>query len=328
MQHVEGRLAGVAGVELHWQGWLPGDAPRGALLICHGMGEHSGRYATVVDTLIPDGWAVYGMDHRGHGSSAGTRVHVRPYADFLADVDTFRCAVAARHPGLRPFLLGHSMGGQIALAYALDHEADLAGLVLSAPALQAPPVSRATRVAVSLLARVAPTMRRAVVDVSAISRDEAVVADYRADALVYQGHPTISLSLAMLDQMTLLAARARDLRLPPPAAARHRGTDCHIDGSRALEQAVDRTTSPCAGTTGSGTRSTTSPSARSRSRTSGVARRARLLMSGHLGRCSTVGRDWAPRRVVCSHVSVQAAILGEIWGTRRAHHFDQCCRPS
>ena len=65
MEHVDGRLAGVEGVELYWQAWLPGGAPRGVLLICPGMGEHSGRYATVVDTLVPDGWAVYGMDHRG-----------------------------------------------------------------------------------------------------------------------------------------------------------------------------------------------------------------------------------------------------------------------
>ncbi len=238
MEHVDGRLAGVGGVELYWQAWLPGGAPRGVLLICPGMGEHSGRYATVVDTLVPDGWAVYGMDHRGHGRSAGTRVHVRRYADFLADFDTFRCAVAARHPGLRPFLLGHSMGGQIALAYALDHQDDLAGLVLSAPALAAPPVSRATRAAVTLLARVAPTVRRAVVDLSTISRDEAVVADYRADPLVHHGHPSIALSLAMLDQMTLLAARARDLRLP--LLVQHGTADriCDPDGSRALETAV------------------------------------------------------------------------------------------
>ena len=87
----------------------------------------------------------------------------------------------------------------------------------------------------TLLARVAPTMRRAVVDLSTISRDEAVVADYRADPLVHHGHPTIALSLAMLDQMTLLAARARDLRLP--LLVQHGTADriCHPDGSRALE---------------------------------------------------------------------------------------------
>ena len=48
-------------------------------------------------------------------------------------------------------------------------------------------------------------------------------------------------------------------------------------------------------------------------------------MSGHLGQCSISGRDWAADPSVWSHVRVLAVILGEIWGTRRAHHFDQCC---
>jgi len=242
VEHVDGRLDGVEGVELYWQGWLPslessGGPPRGVLLICHGMGEHSGRYATVVDALVPDGWAVYGLDHRGHGRSGGVRVHVSHYADFLADLDTFRRMVATRHE-TRPFLLGHSMGGQIALAYALDHQDDLAGLVLSAPALQAPPVPRAVRAVATALARVTPRLRRAVVDIATISRDEAVVTDYRTDALVHQGHPTIALSLALAEQMTLLPARVRDLRLP--LLVQH-GTDdriCPPDGSRALVESV------------------------------------------------------------------------------------------
>ena len=242
MEHVDGCLDGVEGVELYWQGWLPSlessaGPPRGVLLICHGMGEHSGRYATVVDALVPDGWAVYGLDHRGHGRSGGVRVHLRHYADFLADLDTFRRMVATRNE-TRPFLLGHSMGGQIALAYALDHQDDLAGLVLSAPALQAPPVPRAVRAVATALARVTPRLRRAVVDLATISRDEAVVTDYRTDALVHQGHPTIALSLALAEQMTLLPARVRDLRLP--LLVQH-GTDdriCPPDGSRALAESV------------------------------------------------------------------------------------------
>lgn len=234
MEHVEGRLAGVGGAGLYWQGWLPDGPPRGLLLICHGMGEHSGRYAAVLDVLAPDGWAVYALDHRGHGRSRGPRVHVRRYADYLADFDTFRRAVVVRHPGLRPFLLGHSMGGQIALAYALDHQDDLAGLVLSAPPLLARTVPRAKRVAYALLARVAPTTRRAVVDLSKISRDEAVVADYDADPLVHHGAPTITLSLALVEQMTVLQRRAPELRLP--LLVQHGTGDviCNPAGSREL----------------------------------------------------------------------------------------------
>lgn len=238
MQHVEGRIAGVGGVELYWQGWLPERTAAGVLLLCHGMGEHSGRYTTVVDTLVPDGWAVYGLDHRGHGRSRGRRVHVRRYADFLADYDTFRRTVVGRHPRLRPFLLGHSMGGHIALAYALDHQDDLAGLVLSAPALAAPTLPRAARSTLVLVARAAPTLRRAVVDLNGICSDEAVVAAYRADALVHQGHPTLGLSLALVDQMDRLLRRARELRLP--LLVMHGTADrvCDPVGSRALAESA------------------------------------------------------------------------------------------
>jgi acylglycerol lipase len=235
VHHVEGRLAGVGGVELYWQGWLPDGTAAGVLLLCHGMGEHSGRYATVVETLVPDGWAVYGLDHRGHGRSGGRRVHVRRYADYLADYETFRRAVIARHHDVHPFLLGHSMGGHIALGYALDHQDALAGLVLSAPALAAPALPRATRSAVMLAARVAPTLRRAVVDLSGISSDETVVAAYRADALVHHGNPTLALSVTLLLQMDRLLGRARELRLPLLVLHGTADRVCDPAGSRALE---------------------------------------------------------------------------------------------
>ena len=238
MRRVEGRFDGAGGVGLYWQGRLPEGPVRGLLLLCHGMGEHSGRYATVVDTLVPDGWAVYGLDHRGHGRSRGPRVHLRDYAHLLADFDAFRLRISARHPGLRPFLLGHSMGGQVALAHALDHPEDLAGLVLSAPALAAPPVPRTLRAVARTLVRVRPTLRRAVVDLDGISRDPAVVAAYRADALVHQGNPTLGLSLALADRMVPLAARAPELTLP--LLLQHGTADriCDPAGTRALAAAA------------------------------------------------------------------------------------------
>lgn len=211
---VDGSLAGVGGVELYWQGWLPDGEVRAVLLLAHGLGEHSGRYATVVDTLVPDGWAVYGVDHRGHGRSGGPRAHVERYDHWLADFDAFRRAVVARHPGLPVFLLGHSMGGQIALAYALDHQDDLAGLVLSAPALANTSVPRAALPALRALARAAPRLRPRVLDLNKISKDPEVVAAYHADPLVHHGHATLGLSAALLAQFDVLPERARELRLP------------------------------------------------------------------------------------------------------------------
>jgi acylglycerol lipase len=238
VQHVEGRLSGADGVDLHWQGSLPDGPPRGLLLICHGMGEHAARYTTVQETLVPDGWAIYGLDHRGHGRSGGRRVHVRRYADFLGDYAAFHRTVAARHPDLRPFLLGQSMGGQIALAYALDHQDELAGLVLAAPALSAGDVPRAVLPLLKLLARTAPLVRWAVVDGGEVSRDEVYLAAKRADPLVHHGNPTLGLSLALAGQMDALPTRTGDLRLP--LLLQHGTADriCRPEGTRALAESV------------------------------------------------------------------------------------------
>jgi len=213
-QRIEGRLVGARDVELFWQGWTGPAEPTGVLLVVHGLGEHSGRYGTVVDALVPDGWAVYGLDLRGHGRSGGRRAHVESYDDWLTDLDAFRRLVVARHPRLPVFALGHSMGGQIALAYALDHQEDLRGLVLSAPALENSSVPRAARPFLTALATVTPRLRAKVVDINKISKDPAVVADYHADPLVHHGHPTLGLSLALLRRFGVLPERARELRLP------------------------------------------------------------------------------------------------------------------
>ena len=209
----EGRVVGAGDVELYWQAWLP-PSPRGVLLLCHGLGEHAGRYGNVVDAVVPDGWAVYGLDQRGHGLSGGRRAHIERYADLLTDSDVFRRAVFDRHPDLPVVLLGHSMGGQIALAYALDHQDDLVGLVLSAPALAGEVVPKPVVPLLRALGRVAPRLRPAGIDVTKISKDPAVVAAYQADRLVHHGKPTLALGLGIVGQFAVLPERARDLTLP------------------------------------------------------------------------------------------------------------------
>ena len=221
----EGKVVGAGDVELNWQGWLPA-SPSGVLLLCHGLGEHAGRYGNVVDAVVPDGWAVYGLDQRGHGLSGGRRAHVDRYADLLADFDVFRRAVVARHPDVPVVLLGHSMGGQIALAYALDHQADLAGLVLSAPALAGDVVPKPVVPLLRALGRVAPRLRPAGIDVTKISKDPAVVAAYQADPLVHHGKPTLALGLGIVRPVRR-AARAGPRSHGAAAAAARLGRRAH-----------------------------------------------------------------------------------------------------
>ena len=215
MEHVEGSLAGSNGATLYHQAWMPEGQPVAVVMICHGLGEHSGRYGNVVEALVPAGYAVHALDHQGHGRSSGPRAHIRRYGDFLVDFDAFRGHVATRHPGAPLFLLGHSMGGNIALGYALEHQDQLRGLILSGPALTVPDdVPRLLLRLSGVLGRLTPRLRATALDATKISRDPAVVAAYRSDPLVFTGKFTAGLGSALLSAMQSFPDRVAGLRLP------------------------------------------------------------------------------------------------------------------
>ena len=89
MKHQEGSFQGIYDTEIYYQSWTPENV-KGVVLLTHGFGEHSGRYQNVVDILVPEGYAVWGIDHRGHGKSGGKRNTVKKFTDFLEDVKKLR----------------------------------------------------------------------------------------------------------------------------------------------------------------------------------------------------------------------------------------------
>jgi alpha-beta hydrolase superfamily lysophospholipase len=185
--HREGALTGVGGVRIYWQAWLPDTAPRALVVIAHGVGEDSSRYARTAARLVDDGYGVYALDHRGHGRSGGPRALIDRMDNAVADLDTLIVRARDEYPGLKVFLLGHSMGGTLSLRYAMRHQDRLAGLILSGPFASlegAPPPVRALGRALSLLAPRLPLIR---VDPSLVSRDPEVVKAYVEDPLVYHG---------------------------------------------------------------------------------------------------------------------------------------------
>lgn len=183
----QGSFAGARGVKIAWRAWLPDGEPRAVLVIAHGAGEHIGRYEHVAARLVSERYAVYGLDHRGHGLSEGPRALVDRLNYTVADLDHFVALAAGEHPGQDVFLLGHSMGGCISVQYAIAHQDRLQGLLLSGPlaALDAapPPV----RVLASVLSALTPKLPLFAVDPSLVSRDPAVVKAYVDDPLVYHG---------------------------------------------------------------------------------------------------------------------------------------------
>ncbi len=185
-RHEEGRFEGVGGLEIYWQVWLPEATPRAIVTIAHGGAEHSGRYAWTAGQLTARGYAVYALDHRGHGRSGGPRAYVDRIDNAVTDLHTLIDVARDRHADLPVVLLGHSMGGLISLAYALRYQDELSALVLSAPlaVLEANPVART---AVGALSAVAPRLPIYKIDGTTVSRDPEVVRAYDADPLNYRG---------------------------------------------------------------------------------------------------------------------------------------------
>ena len=214
MRRLAGHFAGRGGLEIYWQSWRPPTPARAAVVIAHGAAEHSGRYAPLAELLVASGFAVYALDHRGHGHSDGPRSLIDHLDRAVADLGHLVDQAAADHDGRAPFLLGHSMGACIALDYALAcPPGQLAGLILSGPlvALDTPrPLLAVSR----LVARVVPRLGVYGVDAAAISRDPEQVRRYEEDPLVHRGKLPVGTVAELAATIATFPRRSPDLALP------------------------------------------------------------------------------------------------------------------
>jgi alpha-beta hydrolase superfamily lysophospholipase len=188
----EWTYAGHAG-ELTARTWPRADA-RYIALLCHGYGEHIGRYEHVADALVRHGAVVHGVDHIGHGRSSGDRVLITDYEQVVADFHGL--VERASVPGLPTVLVGHSMGGMIAARYAQRYGGELAALVLSGPLIGRWDAAN------SLLAL--DEIPDTPIDPDTLSRDPEVGKAYADDPLVWHGRfqrPTLAALMACLDQI-------------------------------------------------------------------------------------------------------------------------------
>ncbi len=238
MQHTEGHLTSSDGLRLYYQGWLPDGEPRAVVCIVHGIGEHSGRYGNVVDVLVPAGFAVYGMDNRGHGRSEGVRGGLPAWEALHADVRLLLEQARAQHPALPLFLMGHSLGGLIVLGYALRYPEGLRGVVASAPALQSKGISPLLMMLARLLSRVAPNLTMNTgLDAGGISREPAVVQAYRDDPLVHS-LATPRMATESEKEMAWVNARAAEWHLPLLLLHGEADRLVPIEGTRAFFEAA------------------------------------------------------------------------------------------
>ncbi|MCH1491834.1 MAG: lysophospholipase [Luminiphilus sp.] len=200
---------------IRYRHWAPDGEPKAAVVLVHGLGEHSGRYQHVAEAFIARGFAVVAPDHMGHGESPGERVFVSHFDDYLAGVRECRQLISSHYPERPCFILGHSMGGLITARLLLEDQAQYQGALFSGPAFAAgePPPAPVMWIG-RLLAKLLPRMGMLALDGSGVSRDPKVVAAYEADPLVNHGKVTAGLGIAIFDAMDQVMNQAGTLTLP------------------------------------------------------------------------------------------------------------------
>jgi alpha-beta hydrolase superfamily lysophospholipase len=161
------------------------------VVVLHGIGYHSAPYKVIADALNPQGTDVYALDARGHGLSQGRRGFVGTAAEVGADVECMIGVVKQQRPTARIFLLGDSMGADLALNYAKRNSRELAGLILLALALNLDMSQFLSLESLSLMPYFALAHREPVISLvgkrlDESSRDSEFVARRRVDPLAYK----------------------------------------------------------------------------------------------------------------------------------------------
>lgn len=228
----------TSGLLLHHRSWHPAGAPRAAVYLLHGYAEHIDRFCGFAAALAAAGFVVHGMDLVGHGGSEGDRAYLHDFKDITADVLQLITAVHPQ-PTLPRFLMGHSMGGLLALRTAQVAPAGtLTGLILSGPALLiAPEVDNAlNRLLARTLSGVWPKLPVQPVDARMLCSDPAVCAQFKRDPLCYQGAIRVRTGAEVIKAIDAARAAAPAMGAGLALLVVHGADDalCRVEGSRQL----------------------------------------------------------------------------------------------
>jgi alpha-beta hydrolase superfamily lysophospholipase len=192
-------------------------APRqkGVLVIVHGLGEHSGRYLNFVEFLVKQGWTVYLYDQRGHGKTPGLRSYVENFEELVEDLYQFIHFVSEQEGGEKPFLLGHSFGGQVVINLLAKHPRVVPGVILSSPNIKlAMDVPWLKRFLGRWVSYIIPSFSIPNdIKPKWISHDPKVVHEYEKDRLV-QNRITVRLGNEILENLNKVPELAEKIKIP------------------------------------------------------------------------------------------------------------------
>ncbi|TDI37497.1 MAG: alpha/beta hydrolase [Acidobacteria bacterium] len=190
--------------------WTPSSEPKATVVVVHGLAEHSGRYERTGSLLSDAGFHVRSFDLIGAGASGGDRWDIDDWNRYHDQIQTH--VEWAKEQGRPVVLMGHSMGGNLVLGYAISDRPPPDLLVASAPALGGGAAWQ--RAIAPVVAKLVPTLSISNgLKGEQLSRDPAVAEAYFADPLV---HPksTTRLGAALFAAMDDVASNCDRLDLP------------------------------------------------------------------------------------------------------------------
>ncbi|MBN2351282.1 MAG: lysophospholipase [Spirochaetales bacterium] len=201
-------------LKLFYRACLP-DAVRGHVIVIHGYAEHSGRYRHVMEYLAGRGYACYAPDCRGHGRTARCLGDLESFDGIAGDLEAFKDFITGAFNARPIFLLGHSLGGTLALRLSGPPATGLSGAVVIAPTFVIPDFASPLLIAVSgVLAALLPRLPAQAFPIEHLSRDPAVIEAIRRDPLYYRGKMRARTGCQILHGIRRVRETAKRVSLP------------------------------------------------------------------------------------------------------------------
>jgi alpha-beta hydrolase superfamily lysophospholipase len=209
----QGTFNGVGGAELFFRVLEPLTAPKAAIILIHGHGDHSGGLQNISNSLVKNKYIVYAYDLRGHGQSSGKRGYIRSWDEFRGDLHEFRKLVKLDQPDLPLYIIGHSLGGLITLDYALDYSEGIGGIVAISPGISYE-VTRIEKLGISLLSKVKPDYSiNKSGSFQLVARDSSKFTKYYSDVLRHN-MVTPGLGRGLIHAISRMEQHPQSLKLP------------------------------------------------------------------------------------------------------------------
>lgn len=225
--------------KLYTQSWVPSGPVIGCVLLVHGLTEHSGRYHPIAEYLVNKSYAVFALDHEGHGQSSGRRGHIASFKNYFAGITALRELASATISDKPMYIIGHSMGGVITLNYVLDNHQYFKGFALSGPALDTEGViSPIQKYLLHGMAAVIPKFGALKLETGELTHDPEMNASHDADPLILRDTVSAKLVSEIIKYAESGLKRAASLKTPVLIMHGEADSLASVNGSTKLHSVI------------------------------------------------------------------------------------------